>query len=59
MLKFHIKKERLNFMEGWIMAENQMLEDDPDDDLLVKLLSGNFQNGLDQIIESINLDEGI
>jgi hypothetical protein len=57
MLKFYLKKTRLNFMEGWIMPESEMLKDDPDEDLLVKLLQGNFQDGMDQIIQAIDADE--
>jgi len=40
MLKFHLKKKHLNFMEGWVIPESEMLKDDPDEDLLVKLLQG-------------------
>jgi hypothetical protein len=40
MLKFHLKKSRLNFMDGWAMSE-EMLSDEPDDgdDLLATLLT--------------------
>ena len=57
MLKFHLKKARLNFTQAWMTSEKQMLKDDPDDDLLAKLLQGNFQDDLDQVIQSINHDE--
>jgi hypothetical protein len=57
MLKFHLKKKRLNFMEGWLTPESEMLKDDPDEDLLAKLLQGNFQDGMDQVIQAINADE--
>ena len=57
MLKFHLKKERLNFMEAWMTPEKQMVEDYPDEDLLETLLNGYFQDGLDRVIQSIDNDE--
>ena len=54
MLKFHLKKLHLNFTEAWVTLENQMVYDDPDVDLLVNLLKGEFQNDWDKIIQSIN-----
>jgi hypothetical protein len=54
MLKFHLKKERLNFTKGWVTADKEMLEDEPDEDLLHKLLQGDFQDGLDKLIQSID-----
>jgi len=57
MLKFHLKKERLNFTAGWITSEKQMVDDDPDEDLLRKLLEGDYQDALDSAIRSVNDDE--
>jgi hAT family C-terminal dimerisation region len=57
MLKFHLKKERLNFTAAWMTKETDMVDDTPDDDLLDHLLDGDFQDGLDRIIQSINDDE--
>jgi hypothetical protein len=57
MLKFHLKKSRLNFTEAWVTSENQMVYDDPDVDLLANLLKGEFRNDWDKIIQSINGDE--
>jgi len=57
MLKFHLKKERLNFTAGWITSEKQMVDDDPDEDLLCKLLEGDYQDALDSAICSANDDE--
>jgi hAT family C-terminal dimerisation region len=54
MLKFHLKKGCINFTADWMMAEKWMIDDDPDEDLLCKLLDGNYQDGLDYIIQSIN-----
>ena len=38
MLKFHLKKERLNFTAGWITSEKDLVDDEPKEDLLQKLL---------------------
>jgi len=43
LLKFLLKKEHLNFMDGWITNEREMLEDDPDYDLLQTLLEGDHK----------------
>jgi len=53
MFKFHLKKERLNFMESWVMPQLQMTEDDPDDgeDLLCNFLGDvGVQDTLDGIM---------
>ena len=55
MLKFHLKKERLNFTKGWMTVEKEMLEDEPDEDPLQKLLQGDFQNNLDMLMQSIDI----
>jgi hypothetical protein len=57
MQKFRLKKERLNFMDGWVTQEKQMVEDDPDEDLLRKLFERNAHNSFDTIIKSIKFDE--
>jgi hypothetical protein len=57
MLKFHLKKEHLNFTADWITVEKWMIDDDLDEDLLCKLLDSDYQDGLDHVIQSIN-DEG-
>ena len=54
MLKFHLKKKRLNFTAGWVTVEKQLKEDEPEGDLLRTVLDGNLQDGLDHIILSIN-----
>jgi len=56
MLKFHLRKERLNFTKGWTMSEKQMVNDTPDEDLLAGLLKGDFQDKLDKAMKSI-MDE--
>jgi hypothetical protein len=57
MLKFHLKKERLNFTAGWMTPEKQMVDDDPDEDLLDGLLTGDYQDALDHAIHFMNSDE--
>jgi len=57
MLKFHLKKSRLNFTEAWVTPENQMTNDEPDVDLLANLLKGEYWNDWDKIIQFINSDE--
>jgi len=55
MLKFYLKKEHLNFTKGWMTVEKEMLEDEPDEDPLQKLLQGDFQNNLDMLMQSIDI----
>ena len=59
MQKFMFKKERLNFMEGWMVQEKQLVEDDLDVDLLQTLLGNteNGQNNFDNVIRFINQSE--
>ena len=60
MLKFYLKKERLNFTESWVTSESQMTEDDPDQgrDLLDNLLKDvGVQDTVDSIMRSIEVDE--
>jgi len=57
MLKFHLKKDRLNFTVAWMMTEKQIVDDGPNGDLLTHFANGNFQEGLDHIIKSINNDK--
>ena len=60
MLKFHLKKECLDFTNAWITPEAHMLQDEPDEELLHLLLQGGtaeVQDGLDRIMQSINADK--
>lgn len=57
MLKFHFKKERLHFTETWVTPEREMMDDNPDTDLLTGLLEGNPQKGLDNVMNFINQRE--
>ena len=57
MLKFHLKKEHLNFTDSWVTPTADMLQDEPEGDLLHQLLEGNateVQDGFDLIIQSID-----
>ncbi len=42
MLKFHLKKDYLNFTAAWMTTEKQMVNNGPNDDLLVHFTNGNF-----------------
>lgn len=57
MLKFYFKKERLNFTKDWAVMEEEMKEVLPEEDLLAKLFEGNLQDGLDQVLHTINLHQ--
>jgi len=57
MLKFNLKKDRLDFMAGWTTQEKQMTDDDPEDDPLHTFLESDLQDGLDLILQSISKDE--
>ena len=62
MVKFFLKKERLNFMKGWITSTVQMVIDIDDDDILAMIVNNNIaQDGLrlqiDHIIGVIGNEE--
>ena len=46
-----------NFTKLWMTPDAQMVEDDPEGDLLSDLLQGDFEKVLDGIIQSIDADE--
>ena len=57
--KFIFKKERLNFMEGWMVHEQQLVEDDLEVDLLRMLLdTQNGRNNFDNVMRIINQCDG-
>ena len=58
MLKYHLKKERLNFTEGWQFKEKELTEDAPEEeDLLCELLGdGNAADAMDRVMQSIEDD---
>ena len=58
MLKFHLKKSRLNFMDGWVTSIKEMVSDDPEEDLLATLLTddtgtGGLQDSLDYYLDKL------
>ena len=54
MVKFHLKKERLNFTSSWVTEEKEMDVDDPDTDLLGELTKGMDNKAvLDQIQDDL------
>lgn len=53
VLKFHLKKERLNFMAGWRTEEKQMVDDSPEEDLLQTLLEDGDKNW-DSVMKKID-----
>ena len=57
MVKFHLKKERLNFTKTWMTDQKEMMEDEPEEDLLDKLLKDNSDDAMDNAIQSINGSE--
>ena len=60
MLKFALKKERLNFMRGWSASESSMREQDPVEsvDLLQQLLrEEETEDVIDQIICDLSEDD--
>jgi hypothetical protein len=57
MLKFHLKKEHLNFMDGWRTSEKEMTEIMPEEGLLQKLLDPSFRDAMDQVMQSISAYE--
>ncbi|KAJ8582643.1 hypothetical protein M405DRAFT_749939, partial [Rhizopogon salebrosus TDB-379] len=57
MLKFHLKKECLNFTNGWRTSEKEMTEIMPEEGLLQKLLDPSFHDAMDQVMQSISAYE--
>jgi len=58
MLKFHLKKRRLSFTQGWVTSEKEMLDDADGADLLVGLLKEDFHADFDKIMKFIGDKEG-
>ena len=55
MLKFWLKKDRLNFTKDWITPQQDMAFDEDNDDLLAQMLS---TPSLDEILTAIARVEG-
>lgn len=60
MLKFALKKDRLNFTQDWITAESLMIEKEPDEgvDLLAALFTSDKEEVMDAIIQEFAEDSG-
>ncbi|KAF8124216.1 hypothetical protein EV363DRAFT_1299924 [Boletus edulis] len=58
MLKFWLKKDRLNFTKDWITPQKDMAFDEDDDDLLAQLFSTMNVSTLDDILSAIARVEG-
>lgn len=58
MLKFWLKKDRLNFTKGWLTSQKDMTFDEDNDDLLSRLFSTTERSTLDEILSSIARVEG-
>ena len=63
MMKFFLKKEHLNFMNGWATAQKEMLTEVAEDDLLGMIVGAHvngesLSHAIDDIIGAIADDEG-
>jgi hypothetical protein len=58
MYKFALKKDRLDFMKGWVTSESLMVDvgAEDDSDLLASLLS-DHEDTLDKIIAAVGAEE--
>ena len=52
-----LKKQRLNFTQGLLTSEKDMLSNDADEDLLVNLLPTYSDDSIDMAITAISKDE--
>lgn len=52
--KYHLKKDRLDFTRDWITSEAEMVEDDPEYDLLNALSGDNVENSLNEAVKFVN-----
>ena len=62
MTKFFLKKERLDFTEGWVTPEKLMQQDIKGEDRLVKVVNANLTRAevaqaVDEIMIAIVTDE--
>jgi hypothetical protein len=57
MLKFSLKQQRLNFIEGWAVTEDELVDDvDDTADLLEHLTSGIDRDNVDKVIHALGQD---
>jgi hypothetical protein len=59
MLKYHLKKEYLNFTEDWALKEKELIEDAPEEDLLHMLVAEDSQNAMDRVMRTIEHYESV
>jgi len=57
MLKFHLKKTRLDFTQGWMTSGQEMVNDIADDDLLGGLLNDSYHDVFDKAMKAIDEKE--
>jgi hypothetical protein len=57
MLKFALKKARLDFTAGWITSESDMQEREPEEDLLAALLGDSGEDSIDKLIRDLGEDD--
>jgi hypothetical protein len=57
MLKFSLKQRRLNFTEGWITSESDMLDTVDDSPDLLAELSNGAENGMDNVIAAVSQED--
>ena len=57
MVKFSLKNDRLNFTEGLITLECDMVDNVPEVDLLEALFGKNSAVGMDAIIAALGQDD--
>ena len=57
MLKYALKKARLDFTSGWITSEKDMQVEKSEEDLLALLLGGNHEDSMDRIIQNLGEDD--
>ncbi|KIK93191.1 hypothetical protein PAXRUDRAFT_145606, partial [Paxillus rubicundulus Ve08.2h10] len=63
MSKFFLKKDHLQFMEGWVTQQHEMLRDKDDDDLLAQVVDiglnpDKIMEVVDDVMVVIGEDEG-
>lgn len=58
MLKFWLKKDRLDFMKGWVTSQNDMMLDEDNNDLLAGLFSTTEVSTLNDVLSAIARVEG-
>ena len=58
MLKFHLKTQQLNFMDGWIIQCEELVRDEPDEPTIQNDPLSDIQV-VDNIIKGILLEESL